>query len=156
MPQTYEQRKASKLRKLAEAAGTTAAGTTPDTPAVAGHLTPAKPMRTVSLVHHADASAPDNPVDDDPDFAPVAPQTGTPVVTPVADDDTMVITGAAPQRTIKARVTLGEAFALWLASPQGKDCTDPRQPADALRRGVDLETRLKLAFMAGVAVLASR
>lgn len=162
MPQTYEQRKARKLRLIAEAiAGTTPPDFTPAAPAATGgvvtpvvtpavHLTPAKPMRVASLAH------PVVPHDDDPDFAPAAPAVPVVVVTPAA---------AAVPAKVKTKVLApvdcpvvplrDAAWAAWLASDQGRDCTDPRQPNDPLRRSVDLEARLHIAFVAGVDVLTT-
>lgn len=53
-------------------------------------------------------------------------------------------------------VSPAAAFASWLDSPQGLDCTDPRAPLDPLRRRADMETRLKLAFIAGMGAASGR
>lgn len=164
MPQTYQQKKERRLRLaaiaaqekdedaklLAVSAAAAGASLRPE-PTPSQRLTPAAPMKTISMHDATLASAPvavEDHVDDDPDFAPVAPATGAPVTPQPHDPDLVPIHDAATPRK-PLYVAAGEAFAQWLASPQGVDCTDPRQPNDPVRKRADLESRLKLAFMAG-------
>ena len=45
--------------------------------------------------------------------------------------------------------TASDRFAVWLSSPGGRFCSDPRVPESRMRFCVDLEDRLRRAFLAG-------
>lgn len=40
-------------------------------------------------------------------------------------------------------------FKLWLGSPTGRNASDTRMPTDTVRLGIDLDDRLRKAFLAG-------
>ena len=158
MASTYQQRKESKARKAlfaerqkqtaAEDAARSAAQVTahvavdPDFPEEMGD----------AVVKHVPIKA--------PEFVVATHRVKLPV--PVTGS-TMVRTSGKPGSPVGDAAILADAlavsvvdpaaaFSAWLASPQGLDCTDPRCPSDPLRKRADMETRLKLAFIAGMGV----
>lgn len=101
---------------------------------------PAPVEPTVSLTVDAGVSDMTVPYD-----MPVTPEPETPTVT-----DTLLV--ANPDGTITTEpepIDLAAAFRAWLRTPQGLSASDPRLPEDPVRRAIELEDALLLAFRAG-------
>lgn len=73
------------------------------------------------------------------------PEPETPAVT-----DTLLV--ANPDGTITPEpepIDIPAAFRAWLRTPQGLSASDPRLPEDPVRRAIELEDALLVAFRAG-------
>lgn len=74
-----------------------------------------------------------------------APEPETPAVT-----DTLLV--ANPDGTITPEpepIDIPAAFRAWLRTPEGLSASDPRLPEDPVRRAIELEDALLVAFRAG-------
>ena len=77
--------------------------------------------------------------------ADITPEPETPAVT-----DTLLV--ANPDGTITPEpepIDIPAAFRAWLRTPQGLNASDPRLPEDPVRRAIELEDALLVAFRAG-------
>lgn len=56
---------------------------------------------------------------------------------------------APPVLPVPAPATPNDLFKAWMRTPVGLDASDPRMSQDQVRRGCELEDRLRVAFNAG-------
>lgn len=74
---------------------------------------------------------------------PVTPEPETPAAAEPDKDDSEVISQSL------MIIDPAAAFRSWLRTPQGLSASDPRLPEDPVRRAIELEDALLLAFRAG-------
>lgn len=126
-------------------------------------LTPAQLARIAELKKKKAKPAPVVPVVDDietflaeefPDPVPAAPEPVDAIPTPEPETpavtDTLLVANHDGTITPEPEpIDIPAAFRAWLRTPQGLSASDPRLPEDPVRRAIELEDALLVAFRAG-------
>lgn len=76
---------------------------------------------------------------------------GVPYVPPAKPEIVAPITHLPlePSPPVLSGTTPNDLFRAWMRTPAGIDASDPRMSQDQVRRGCELEDRLRIAFNAG-------